>query len=103
MLRLRSRPEAGRQRRTGCRYPPHLFRTPLALDARLASGFNPREARVRRAELLAILRRHRVAVQATVSPIGAPQAALVGVAVGEDFEIVFDTLQSSRKACNLRE
>ena len=48
------------------------------------------------------MRRHRVAVQTSVSTAGAPQAALVGVAVGDDFEIVFDTLQTSRKARNLR-
>jgi pyridoxine/pyridoxamine 5'-phosphate oxidase len=34
---------------------------------------------------------------------GAPQAAVVGVAVGEAFELVFDTLVSTRKAVNLRQ
>ena len=48
------------------------------------------------------MRRHRVAVQTSASATGAPQAALVGVAVSDDFEIVFDTLQTSRKAQNLR-
>lgn len=56
-----------------------------------------------KAELLAFMRRHRVAVQASVSATGAPQAAIVGIAVGDDFEIVFDTLQTSRKAQNLRQ
>ncbi len=55
-----------------------------------------------RAELLAFLRRHRVAIQTSVSPGGAPQAAVVGVAVGDDFEVVFDTLETTRKARNLR-
>ena len=32
----------------------------------------------------------------------APQAAVVGIAVSDDFEIVFDTLHGSRKAANLR-
>jgi pyridoxine/pyridoxamine 5'-phosphate oxidase len=55
-----------------------------------------------RADLLAFMRRHRVAVQTSVSSEGAPQAAIVGVAIGDDFELVFDTLQTSRKARNLR-
>jgi hypothetical protein len=55
-----------------------------------------------RDELLAFMRRYRVAVQSSVSAAGAPQAALVGVAIGDDFEIVFDTLGSTRKAANLR-
>jgi|SRR5687768_13287533 len=54
------------------------------------------------AQLLAFLRRHRLAVQASVSPATAPQAAVVGYAVTDRFEIVFDTLASSRKATNLR-
>ncbi len=55
-----------------------------------------------RAELLAFLRRHRVAVQASVSRNGVPQAAVVGIAISDDFEAVFDALQTSRKAQNLR-
>jgi pyridoxine/pyridoxamine 5'-phosphate oxidase len=56
-----------------------------------------------RAQLLAFMRRYRVAVQTSVSAFGAPQAAIVGVAIGDDFEVVFDTLQTSRKAQNLRQ
>jgi pyridoxine/pyridoxamine 5'-phosphate oxidase len=56
---------------------------------------------MKRAELLAFMRRYRVAVQTSVSAIGGPQAAIIGVAVGDDFEIVFDTLETSRKAQNL--
>jgi general stress protein 26 len=58
--------------------------------------------RMTRADLLSFMRRHRVAVEASVSSDGAPQAAIVGVAIGDDFELVFDTLQTSRKARNLR-
>ncbi len=54
-----------------------------------------------RAGLLAFLRSQRYAVQATVSARATPQAAVVGVAVSDAFEIVFDTLESSRKAVNL--
>jgi pyridoxine/pyridoxamine 5'-phosphate oxidase len=56
-----------------------------------------------RAELLAFMRRHRVAVQTSVSKDGAPQAAIVGTAVGDDFDVVFDALQTSRKVQNLRQ
>lgn len=52
--------------------------------------------------LLTFLREHRLAVQASVSAAGAPQAAVVGFAVSDRFEIVFDTLESTRKAENLR-
>src|SRR6185295_2242878 len=54
-------------------------------------------------ELLEFLRRHRLAVQASVSATNGPQAAVVGFAVTDQFEIVFDTLDSSRKARNLRQ
>jgi PPOX class probable F420-dependent enzyme len=57
---------------------------------------------VTRAELLAFLRRHRLAVIATVAPDGAPEAALVGFAVTDALEIVFDTSLATRKVANLR-
>jgi general stress protein 26 len=53
-------------------------------------------------ELLAFMQTHRVAVQASVSGSAAAQAAVVGIAVTDRFEVVFDTLGSSRKAQNLR-
>jgi hypothetical protein len=55
-----------------------------------------------RARILAFLRQHRLAVQATSSPESAPQAAVVGFAVTDAFELVFDTLATTRKATNLR-
>ncbi len=54
-----------------------------------------------RAELVTFLRRYRLAVQASVARDGAPQAAVVGFAVSDDLEIVFDTLESTRKYQNL--
>jgi nitroimidazol reductase NimA-like FMN-containing flavoprotein (pyridoxamine 5'-phosphate oxidase superfamily) len=54
------------------------------------------------ADLLTFLRRHRLCVQSSASASGAPQAAVVGFAVSDDFEIVFDTLGTSRKMNNLR-
>ncbi len=54
-----------------------------------------------RAELLAFLRMHRLAVVSTIHD-GAPQAAVVGIAISDDLEIIFDTLTTSRKYQNLR-
>jgi general stress protein 26 len=59
-------------------------------------------APVTRAELCQFIGRHRLGVLATVSDTGAPEAAVVGVAVTDDLELVFDTLGSTRKAHNLR-
>ena len=55
-----------------------------------------------KAELVAFLRGHRWAVQASRDAAGAPQAAVVGVAVTDDLEVVFDTLDATRKVVNLR-
>lgn len=54
-----------------------------------------------RAQLLRFLREHRLAVQASVADTGGVQAAVVGIAVSDTFEAVFDTLDSTRKAKNL--
>jgi hypothetical protein len=53
--------------------------------------------------LLEFLRQHRLAVQASVFATGGPQAAVVGFAITDQFEIIFDTLDSTRKVPNLRE
>jgi general stress protein 26 len=53
--------------------------------------------------LLNFIRKHRLAVQVSVSGDDRPQAAVVGIAVTERFEIIFDTLASTRKATNLRQ
>jgi pyridoxine/pyridoxamine 5'-phosphate oxidase len=55
-----------------------------------------------RSELLEFLRKHRVGVVATTSQNGEPQSALVGIAVSDKVEIVFDTLAKTRKCQNLR-
>jgi len=46
---------------------------------------------VTRADLLEFIRSHTYAVQASVSPSAAPQAAVVGVVVTDRFELFFDT------------
>lgn len=53
-------------------------------------------------DVLTFLRGHRLAVQASVSPAGTPQAAVVGYGVSDRLEILFDTVESTRKAQNLR-
>ena len=53
-------------------------------------------------ELIAFLRRHRWGVVATVAADGGPQAAIVGIAVTDRLEVVFDTVDQSRKVRNLR-
>ena len=55
-----------------------------------------------RSQLLSFLRRYKLAVQASTSPSGAPQAAVVGFAVTDTLELVFDTLANTRKHQNLR-
>jgi pyridoxine/pyridoxamine 5'-phosphate oxidase len=55
-----------------------------------------------RIELLNFLRKHRLGVLSTVSPFGEPEAAVVGVAFTDQLEIIFDTLDSTRKCTNLR-
>lgn len=54
------------------------------------------------ATILAYLRTQRLTVEASVSVDGAAQAAVVGIAVTDRFEVVFDTLASTRKVPNLR-
>jgi hypothetical protein len=48
------------------------------------------------------MRAHRLAVETTTGIDRGPQAAVVGFAVTDNCEIVFDTLASTRKARNLR-
>jgi len=54
-----------------------------------------------RAGLLDFIRRHRYCVVSSIAENGAPQSAVVGFAVSPEFEIIFDTVKSSRKYRNL--
>jgi pyridoxine/pyridoxamine 5'-phosphate oxidase len=51
---------------------------------------------------LEFIRRHGLGVVATVSPGGAPESALVNLAVSDDLELIFYTLGETRKCTNLR-
>ncbi len=55
-----------------------------------------------RAALHAFLEQHRYGVISSVSAEGWPQSALVGIAVSPELEIIFDTLDTTRKYRNLR-
>lgn len=55
-----------------------------------------------RTQFVTFIRQRGAAVVATRGPDGGPQAALVGVAVTEQAEIVFDTSASSRKYRNIQ-
>jgi len=43
----------------------------------------------------------KLAVVSTISPDNNPEAALVGIAVTENFDVIFDTVKTSRKYVNL--
>ncbi|SRR5260370_23851830 len=46
--------------------------------------------------------KERLAVLSTVTDTGQPQSALLGMAVTQQLEIIFDTVNSSRKHPNLK-
>jgi hypothetical protein len=54
-----------------------------------------------KAGLFTFMAGHKLGVLGTISPEGAPQSALVGIAVTRELEIIFDTVASSRKYANL--
>jgi hypothetical protein len=56
---------------------------------------------ISRAELLEFMRANPLVTAATISPDGAPQAAILGVAVSDQLELVFDTVDDSRKFRNV--
>jgi general stress protein 26 len=62
----------------------------------------PLEFPMTASDILAFVRTHSLAVQASVSMLGNPQAAVVGFIATDDFEMFFDTADSTRKVQNLR-
>jgi hypothetical protein len=59
-------------------------------------------AHITKTDVLKFMRTHSLAVQSSVSPLGGPQAAVIGFVVSDDFHIFFDTVDATRKAKNLR-
>ena len=56
---------------------------------------------MRKADLYRFLLQCKLGVLGTIGNESAPQSALVGIAVSENLEIIFDTVKSSRKYSNL--
>jgi pyridoxine/pyridoxamine 5'-phosphate oxidase len=56
---------------------------------------------VTHADLFRFITQSKLGVLSSIGPAGSPQSALVGVAVTENLEIVFDTVKTSRKYGNL--
>ncbi|MDB5532941.1 MAG: hypothetical protein JWO28_1256 [Hyphomicrobiales bacterium] len=54
-----------------------------------------------KSDLLAYMRSHRLIVVSSIGDGGDPQSALVGIAVTDEHEIIFDTVSDSRKHRNL--
>jgi pyridoxine/pyridoxamine 5'-phosphate oxidase len=54
-----------------------------------------------KAKLYNFVKQHKLAVISTVTADGKPGSAVVGIAVSEELEIVFDTLKTSRKYKNI--
>ena len=52
-------------------------------------------------QLFRYIAEHDLAVLASLSPANDPQAALMGIAVSAELEIIFDTLTTSRKYQNI--
>src|SRR5262245_46333252 len=66
-------------------------------------GVSPHmKPRATQATVLEFMRSQSIGVETSVSSSGIPQAAVVGFVVTERFEIFFDTVDSTRKARNLR-
>jgi pyridoxine/pyridoxamine 5'-phosphate oxidase len=57
---------------------------------------------VTHADLFHFIEQSKLGVLSSVAPSGAPQSALVGIAVTDDLQIVFDTVKTSRKYGNLK-
>lgn len=55
-----------------------------------------------RSDLIAFLKQRRFGVVSSIGPDGRPQSAVVGLAFSDEGDAVFDTVDSSGKAQNLR-
>src|SRR6266403_948717 len=54
-----------------------------------------------KADIYQFIAKQKLGVLGTISSVGSPQSALVGIAVTPELEIIFDTVKSSRKYPNL--
>jgi pyridoxine/pyridoxamine 5'-phosphate oxidase len=58
--------------------------------------------RIKRGALYEFLKPHRYGVISTVSKEGMPEAAYIGLAATPELDLIFETLNTSRKFLNLR-
>lgn len=58
-------------------------------------------SRMTKAELFEFMSAHKLAVLGSIGPQGESQSALMGIAVTHELEVIFDTLDTSRKYWNL--
>jgi uncharacterized pyridoxamine 5'-phosphate oxidase family protein len=58
-------------------------------------------AGITKIDLFEFMSQQKLGVLGTVSPEGSPQSSLVGIAVTPELEIIFDTVNTSRKYRNL--
>jgi len=54
-----------------------------------------------KSDLYEFVARYKLGVISSLSPSGTVQSALVGIAITQDLEIIFDTVKTSRKYPNL--
>jgi hypothetical protein len=59
------------------------------------------EVKMDKAGIHAFMAKFRYGVVSSISSSGTPQSALVGIATTPEFEVIFDTVRSSRKHPNL--
>ena len=55
-----------------------------------------------RDEAYTFIRARRLGVISTIMDDGSPEAALIGIAVTPELELIFDTVDTTRKCANLR-
>ncbi len=55
-----------------------------------------------KSDLLEFLKSYIYAVQSSVTASESPQSSVVGIAVDDNFQIIFDSIESTRKIRNLR-
>jgi hypothetical protein len=82
---------------------PGFSRCGSAADAHpAAETIGPSRDLMTTTELLEFMRTQRLAVEASIAPGGGTQAALIGIGVTDALELVFDTVDTTRKCVNLR-
>jgi hypothetical protein len=84
-----------------CPIPSLCERVRLRVDLFLPAVADALELLLTRTDLYNFITQSKLGVLGTIGGTGAPQSALVGIAVTEHLEIVFDTVKSSRKHANL--